>query len=102
MYKICGMRGHGSGVGCSVVEWVKRSTLRWFCHTEGMEDEEFVKVYLSSVEGPNRRGRPLGRWEGKVRYVSEMGVEGMEGRGGKDEGGRATGFMALGPYSENA
>ncbi len=23
----CGMRGRGSGVGCSVVEWVKRSTL---------------------------------------------------------------------------
>ncbi len=45
---------------------------------ERMENEEFVKkVYQSSVEGPNRRGRPLGRWEGKVKeYVSERGMRG--------------------------
>ncbi len=31
-----------------------------------------AKVYLSSVEGPNRRGRPLGRWEDRVKeYLSE-------------------------------
>ncbi len=59
-----------------VLEWVKRSTLRWFGHIERMGNEEFVKkVYLSSVEGPNRRGRLLGRWEDRVReYVSERGV----------------------------
>ncbi len=35
---------------------------------ERMENEEFVKkVYRSSVEGPNMRGRPLGRWEDKVK-----------------------------------
>ncbi len=28
VYERCGMRGHGSGVGCGLVEWVKRSTLR--------------------------------------------------------------------------
>ncbi len=41
-----------------------------------MENEEFVmRVYQSSVEGPNRRGRPLGRWEDRVKeYVSERGV----------------------------
>ncbi len=40
---------------------------------ERMENEEFVKnVYLNSVEGPNRRGRPLGRWEDRVKeYVKE-------------------------------
>ncbi len=28
-----------------------------------------------SVEGPNRRGRPLGRWKDKVNeYVSERGA----------------------------
>ncbi len=72
------MRGHGSGVGCSVGEWVKRSTLRWFGHIERMENEEFVKkVYQSSVEGPNRRGRPLGRCEDKVKdYLRERGVRG--------------------------
>ncbi len=46
---------------------MKRSTLRWFGHIEKMENEEFVKVYWSSVEGPNRRGRPLGGWETKVK-----------------------------------
>ncbi len=36
-----------------------------------------IKVYLSSVQGTNRRGRPLGRWEDRVReYVSERGVRG--------------------------
>ncbi len=41
-----------------------------------MENEEFVKkVYRSSVEGPNRRGRPLGRWEDRVKeHISEKGV----------------------------
>ncbi len=34
-------------------------------------------MYLSSVEGTNWRGRPLGRWEDRVReYVSERGVRG--------------------------
>ncbi len=37
VYEKCGMRGRGSGVGCKVVEWVKRSTLRWFGHIERME-----------------------------------------------------------------
>ncbi len=41
-----------------------------------MGNEEFFKrVYLSSVEGTNRRGRPLGRWEDRVKeYVSEREV----------------------------
>ncbi len=49
-----------------------------------MENEEFVKkVYLSSVEGSSRRGRPLGRWEDTVKeYLSEgkwfgVGKEGV-------------------------
>ncbi len=71
------MRGYGSGMGCGVVEWVKRNTLRWSGHIESMGNEEFVKVYLSSVEGTNRRGRPLGRWKDRVKeYVSERGVRG--------------------------
>ncbi len=43
-----------------------------------MGNEEFVKkVYLSSVEGTNRRGRLLGRWEDRVKeYASERGVRG--------------------------
>ena len=58
VYERCGMQGRGSGVRCGVVEWVKRSTLRWFGHIEMMGNEELVKqAYLSSVEGTNRRGR---------------------------------------------
>ncbi len=75
MYERCDMRGRGSGMGYGVVEWVKRSTLRWFGHIERMGNEEFVKVYLGSVEGTNRRGMPLGRWKDRMKeYVSERGV----------------------------
>ncbi len=32
---------------------------------------------MSSAEGTNRRGRPLGRWEDRVKeYVNERGVRG--------------------------
>ncbi len=70
----------GVEVGWGVV-WcggMERSTLRWFGHIERMGNEEFVKrVHLSSGEGTNRRGRPLGRWEDKVKeYMSERGVRG--------------------------
>ncbi len=63
---------------CGVIEWVKRSTLRWFGHIERMENDGFVKkVYLSSDEDTNRRGRPLGRWEDRVKEcMSEKGVRG--------------------------
>ncbi len=67
-----------------MVKWVKRSTLRWFGRIERMGNEEFVKkVYSSSVEGTNRRGKPLGRWEDKVKkYVSERGARNeTEGKG---------------------
>ncbi len=48
-----------------------------------MENEKFVKkVYWSSVEGPNSRERPLGRWEDKMReYVCEGSKVGV----GKEE-----------------
>ncbi len=42
---------------------------------EGRINERLL--YWSSVEGPDRRGRPLGRWEDRVKeYVSERGVMG--------------------------
>ncbi len=42
-----------------------------------MESKEFKKVYLSSVEGPSRKGRPLGIWEDRVKdYVNEKGMRG--------------------------
>ncbi len=77
MYERCGMRGRGSGVWCGVVEWVKRTTLGWFGHIERLGNEEFVKIYLSSDEGANKRGRSLRRWEDRVKEcVSERGVRG--------------------------
>ncbi len=34
-------------------------------------------MYRSSIQGPDRRGRPLGRWEDKVKeYVSKRGTKG--------------------------
>ncbi len=34
--------------------------------------------YLSSVEGPNRREKPLRRWEDTVKeYMSDRGVRGI-------------------------
>ncbi len=42
--------------------------MRWFGYIDRMENEEFVKkVVLSSVEGPSRKGRSLGRWEDRVK-----------------------------------
>ena len=33
-------------------------SIRWFGHVERMNNGEFVKVYMSEVEGPGRRVRP--------------------------------------------
>ncbi len=61
-----------NGMNCVVVKWVKRNTLKWFGHVERMWSEEFVKVYESELEGPYRRGRPLGRWKDRVEeYLGE-------------------------------
>ncbi len=44
---------------------------------KGWEKKFVKKVYLSSAEGTNRRGKLLGRWKDKVKeYVSEKGVKG--------------------------
>ncbi len=63
---------------CSVGSWIFYEFVhREFVYGERMENEEFVKVYVSSVEGLNRRERPLGRWKDRVKeYVSERGVRG--------------------------
>ncbi len=47
---------------------------------KGMGNEDFVrKVYLVNVEGTNRMGRPLGRWEDRVKeYVSGVSGNGLE------------------------
>ncbi len=36
-----------------------------------------MKVYESELKGPNRRGRPLGRWKDRVEeYLGERGING--------------------------
>ena len=59
-----------------MLEWVKRSTLRWFGHIERMKSEEFVKrMYMNKTVGPNSRGRPLGRLKDRVTgYMCERGA----------------------------
>ena len=62
MYERCGMGSHANGMNCGVVEWVKRSALKWFEPIERMGSDEFVKkVYMSESGTPNSRGRPPGR-----------------------------------------
>ncbi len=71
VYERCDMGACASGVKCGVMKWVKRNTVRWFGHIVRMNTEDFAKkVYVSEIEGPNRRGRPLGRWKDRVKeYV---------------------------------
>ncbi len=45
------MGSHANGVSCSVVDWVKTNSLRWFGHIERKGNEEFVKkVFVQTVE----------------------------------------------------
>ncbi len=90
-----------NGVNCGVIEWVKRNTLKWIGHIERMGSEEFVKK-----EGPNRRGRPLGRWKDRMEeYLRERGIMGGEdlnrqrGSFGKGRGGDFCHGHSLGGHS---
>ncbi len=76
VYERCGMGSQANEVNCGVVKWMKRSTLRWFGHTERMRSEEFVKkVYVSESVGPSSKGRPPGRWKDRVKeYMCERGA----------------------------
>ncbi len=61
------------------MEWEKRNTLKRSGHVERMGSAEFVKkVYESELEGPNRKGRPLGRW--KDRVEEDLGDRGINVR----------------------
>ncbi len=54
---------------------MKRNTLRLFSYIERMKCEEVLKkMYVSEVEGHNKRGKPLGRWNDEVKeYMGERG-----------------------------
>ncbi len=72
----CRMRMYATRMKCGVVNWVKRNTLKCFEHIEERKNEEFVrKECMSETVGPNRRGRPLGRWQDRVKeYMCERGA----------------------------
>ncbi len=81
MYERCGMGSLANGSN-SGTEWVKRITLRWFGHIEGIGSEEFVMIVSKSV-GLNSRGRLPGRWRDRVKeYMCERGAT---RRGGLDQ-----------------
>ena len=68
------MVSYANGVKCSLVEVVKRKSLRWFGHLEKKKSEEFVKkVYVTEIDDPRRRKRrPVVRWIDRVKeYMHE-------------------------------
>ncbi len=60
--------------------------MKWFGHVDRLGSREFVNLYDSKLKGPNRRGRPLGRWKDKVEEYLErevlMGGENLNKQGG--------------------
>ncbi len=59
------------------MEWIKKNILKRSGHGERMGSGEFAKVYESEFKGPNRRGRPLGRWKDRVEeYLGQRGING--------------------------
>ncbi len=78
----CSISACTTGVSFGVVEWLKRNTLKTCGYVERMRSEEFVKVYDSELKGPNRRGRPLGRWRDRVEeYLGEEDNSAEDGKG---------------------
>ncbi len=68
---------------CGVVEWVKRSTLRWYGHMLRMNECDFTKrVYECTIEGRGVRGRPPVKWINRLeeywRERERAGGRGME------------------------
>ncbi len=54
----------------------EKNTLRWFGHSERMENDTFVRtVYLCENAGPNSGERPPRRWRYRVKeYMCERGA----------------------------
>ncbi len=69
------------GMDCKVVEWVKRSVLRWYGHVVRMNECEFTeRVYESTIEGRGVRGKPPVKWINRVEeyWRERAGGRGME------------------------
>ncbi len=67
MYGRFGMSETAVEIDCEVVEWVKRSTLRWYGHVTRMNECDFTKrVYENTIKGRGVRGRPPVKWINRV------------------------------------
>ncbi len=56
-YGRCGVSETAVGMDCRVVEWVKRSTLRWYGHVMRMNEYDFTeRVYESPTEERGVKG----------------------------------------------
>ena len=82
-YGRSGMRETAVGMDCGVVEWVKRSTLRWYGHVMRMNEGDFTKRgYESTTKGMGVRGRPPVKWINRVeeywRERERVGGRGLE------------------------
>ncbi len=69
------------GMDCGVVEWVKRSTLRWYGHVMRMNECAFTKrVFESTIEGRGVVGRPPVKWINRVEeyWRKRVGWLGLE------------------------
>ncbi len=76
MYGRFGMSEATVGMDCGVVEWVKRSTLRWYGLVMRMNECAFTKrVYESRIGRRGARGRPPIKWINRVEeYWRESGL----------------------------
>ncbi len=96
VYDRCDMESNVNGVQCGVVEWVKRNFLNWFGHIERMKSREFVnKEYVSEIVDPKYRGRPLRRWQDRVKEYMHQRDAARRGRWGFFSHGHPLGECSL-------
>ncbi len=80
MYRRFGMSETAVGMDCGVVEWVKRSTLRWYGHVKRMNECDFTRrVFESTVEVGVGMVRVVGVRDGAAceGVVEVMGADGV-------------------------
>ncbi len=58
-----GMSETAVGMNCGVVEWVKRSTLRWYRHVMRMNECDFTKTVYESIKEVAKQPRKV--WKEK-------------------------------------
>ena len=62
-----GMSSSGEGMECGLIESVKCSILRWFCHLERPGSEVTNRICMSKIEAVGARRQPPVKWEDNER-----------------------------------